>query len=157
MKLAIISDTHGNYPLAIRAIEAREGFDHIIHLGDNIDDAWVVEDAIGQEIIKVPGNCDFVSTLPRELTQDFAGKLLFVSHGDRYRVKEGLARLVKKAASTTADIVLFGHTHAPLVEEINNTLFINPGSLAQNCPVPSFAILSIVKGVASAEIITLDH
>lgn len=157
MRIAIISDTHGNYPLAIRALDRHEAFEQIIHLGDNIDDAWVVEEAIGRGIIKVPGNCDFAGSVPREIAHTFAGKVLFISHGDRYRVKEDLARLHNKAKSAAADIVLFGHTHAPLVAEIDGMLFVNPGSLAQNCDLPSFAILTISEGMVSAEIIPLTH
>jgi putative phosphoesterase len=52
--------------------------------------------------------------------------------------------LLYHAKEAQADIVCFGHTHRPYVEEIDNILFINPGSLCyprSKYPEPTYCIL----------------
>ncbi len=51
-----------------------------------------------------------------------------------------------------ADIVLYGHTHMPSIEEANGILFINPGSMKTCMESQTMAILHIEKGEAKAEI-----
>ncbi len=152
MKLLILSDTHGNYPLAIKALEMAGQIDQIIHLGDGIDDARIIEEITGHRIIKVPGNCDLSAPEPRELLTVLAGKLFLVTHGDNYNVKAGLARLHKKACDENADIVLYGHTHASFAGELDGMLFVNPGCLRYKWPITSYAIISIDADRASARI-----
>lgn len=152
MKLLILSDTHGNYPLAIRALEEAGQVDQVIHLGDEIEDARMIELITGRPLIKVAGNCDLGSEESREISVTFGGKSLFVTHGDRYLVKSGLASLRKKAADAGAEIVLYGHTHVAAIEKIDGMLFINPGCLRHNCRSASYAILTIAAGKAAAKI-----
>jgi len=152
MKLLILSDTHGNYPLAIKALEMAGQIDQIFHLGDGIDDARIIEEITGHRIIKVPGNCDLSAPEPRELLTVLAGKLIFVTHGDNYNVKAGLALLHKKACQENADIVVYGHTHVGYAGELDGILFVNPGCLRYKWPITSYAIISIDAGRASAGI-----
>lgn len=157
MRIAILSDTHGSYPLAFRALDIAGPVDHVIHLGDNIEDARILENALGLVLIKVPGNCDFETGAPRELVNSFTGKQFFISHGDRYGVKFSLEKLRRKALSVKAEVVLFGHTHTPLVQEIDGMLFVNPGCLSEACETLTFAIITIEAGCVSAELITLQQ
>ena len=52
--------------------------------------------------------------------------------------KEGLgswttdARLAELAETTTAQVVLCGHTHTPFVRDIGGVLWVNPGSLGRS-------------------------
>ncbi|KAF0216253.1 MAG: hypothetical protein FD174_3707 [Geobacteraceae bacterium] len=157
MKLLILSDTHGNYSLAIRAIAQQNGhFDRIVHLGDEMEDACIIEKIIGQPVDKVPGNCDFAAKTPRELCKTLAHKKIFLTHGDKYNVKAGLAQLHKKALAERAQIVLYGHSHVAAIETIDDVLFINPGCLHKSCTNPTYAILSIISGEISAEIISVN-
>jgi putative phosphoesterase len=152
MKLLILSDTHGNYPLAIRALELAGRIDQVFHLGDGIDDARIIEEITGHNIIKVPGNCDLTATEPREVLTVLAGKTIFATHGDSYNVKAGLGLLHKKACQENAGIVLYGHTHVGYTGELDGILYVNPGCLRYKWPVTSYAIISIDAGRASAGI-----
>jgi predicted phosphodiesterase len=124
MRFLIISDTHGNYPLAFRALEMAGPVDLIIHLGDGIEDARLIEEITGRDIIKVPGNCDISASDP----------------GDKARTEK-------------AEIVLYGHTHTGSVELLEGTLFVNPGCLRYKWPTASYALLDVdPAGNASAGI-----
>jgi putative phosphoesterase len=51
---------------------------------------------------------------------------------------------------TPADVVLCGHTHQPVVQQVGAVLVVNPGSVGQRCwngaePVFSFALLDPVR------------
>jgi uncharacterized protein len=153
MRFLILSDTHGNYPLAFRALEMAGPIDRIFHLGDGIEDARLIEEITGHDIVKVPGNCDFSLTDPADVSEVFAGKRFFITHGDRYSVKGGIALLSARARAEHAEIVLYGHTHVGAVELLDGTLFVNPGCLHYKWPYVSFALLDIdPSGRASAGI-----
>jgi putative phosphoesterase len=143
MRLLILSDTHGNYPLAFRALELAGPVDRIIHLGDGIEDARLMEEITGREIVKVPGNCDVAAPDPVDIVAMIAGKKFFITHGDRYAVKRGLDRLRNRARSEQAEIVLYGHTHIGAVELLDGSLFINPGCLRHKCPTAGYALLDV--------------
>jgi putative phosphoesterase len=156
MKLLILSDTHGNYPLAIKAIEQAGQVDQIVHLGDDMEDAFIIERIIGQPVIKVPGNCDFAAKVPRELCKSIAQKNILLTHGDKYNVKAGLAQLHKKALAERAHIVLYGHSHLAGIETIEEILFVNPGCLHRSSIKPTYATLNIFSGEVSAQIIPVQ-
>jgi uncharacterized protein len=153
MRFLILSDTHGNYPLAFRALEMAGPIDRIFHLGDCIEDARLIEEITGRDIVKVPGNCDFTVSEPGDISAVFAGKRFFITHGDKYSVKGGLAPLCFKARSENAEIVLYGHTHIGSVDLLEGTLFVNPGALRHKWHSPSFALLDVdFSGIAHASI-----
>jgi putative phosphoesterase len=156
MRLLILSDTHGNYPLAVKALEEAGQVDQIIHLGDEFEDACMIEAILGSPLIKVPGNCDLGVDDARTITMTFDGSRIFMTHGDRYQVKSGLARLHKKATAEQAGIVLYGHTHVAAITEIDGILFVNPGCLDNKCSTPSYAILTITHGKVVAEICPIN-
>uniref|UniRef100_A0A831XDF4 Phosphoesterase n=1 Tax=Geobacter metallireducens TaxID=28232 RepID=A0A831XDF4_GEOME len=156
MKIAVFSDTHGNQSLTAQALDLAGRVDRIVHLGDEIDDAEFLELLSGQEVIKVPGNCDISTDSPREALVNLGGKKFFLTHGDRYGVKGGLDKLVRKAAAEKADVVLYGHTHIRSVVTINGTLYVNPGCLKRGFSDPSFALLSLDDGVVSAAIVPVQ-
>ena len=80
------------------------------------------------DVVAVSGNCDFFSDYPNERLVNLDGTLIFLTHGNKYGVKSTLNYLKEKAKEEQADIVLFGHTHIPYVEEWHNIYFANPGT-----------------------------
>lgn len=154
MKVLVVSDTHGNY-LAPLTIFKETGADLLIHLGDELDDALTLELILDRPIIKVPGNCDPGAKEPRELLETIAGTRFFITHGDHYRVKNGLHRLVEKAKELKAAVALFGHTHRPLSQKEDGVLLINPGTLMAGSDAKSYALLTVTPFKVSAEIIHL--
>ena len=152
MRFLILSDTHGNYPLAIKALEMAGQVDRIFHLGDGIEDARFIEEITGHRIIKVPGNCDLTATDPSDISAVFADRKFFITHGDSYNVKSGLALLHKKACMENVQIVLYGHTHVGSAEVLDGILYVNPGCLRSRWPDTSYAILSIDSGIVRVKI-----
>lgn len=156
MRIIVISDTHGNYPLAVRAMDQAGRIDHIIHLGDVTDDATMMEQALGRPVIRVAGNCDLASKEPKEIATTFGQLNFLITHGDRYNVKSGLSQLQVKARSAKSDVVLYGHTHMAHIIRHDGILFVNPGCLAVACAAKSFARLTITGNHAAAEIIPVE-
>lgn len=145
MKVIVISDTHGNFPLAMRACEQAEPIDAAIHLGDgdNGNDADLLAEVLNVDVIRVAGNCDHGFAAPRELLWECNGKRLLLTHGDRYGVKNGMGRLEQRGIEAGADAVLFGHTHFATITTLSGMLFVNPGTLMNSGAPTTFAILEI--------------
>lgn len=152
MRVLVISDTHGNFQLALQACDLAEPIDAVLHLGDGGDDAAFLMHALDIEVIHVAGNCDIGSASPRELLWEREGKRLLLLHGDAYGVKSGLGRLEKRAVETGADAVLFGHTHRAAVTSLSGILAVNPGTLMRTSLQTSFAVLEITPGGISAQL-----
>jgi len=157
MKIAVLSDTHGNYPLAIQMLDRFSNLDCIIHLGDTLQDAEVIECALDIPVVKLAGNCDTSPNAPRELLLTINTMTFFLSHGDLYRVKSGLEIIYQKAASENAAVVLYGHTHVPVIQKQGKILLVNPGTLKEAAPHQSLAILTFQHGEVSAEIVPVSN
>ncbi|BCS54489.1 phosphoesterase [Geobacter sp. SVR] len=151
-----MSDTHGNYPQALKACQQAEPFDLVIHLGDGGDDVDVLSHCLDREVIHVAGNCDHGSKAPRELIRECAGKRLLLLHGDQYRVKRGLQDLERHASALGVDAVLFGHTHCAAVVPLSGMLFVNPGTLIKTGSANTFAILEIGPSGIDASLHEID-
>ncbi len=155
MNVGIISDTHGNERALRRALSALPDMDAWIHLGDHASDSRVLLSA-NVPVYAVRGNCDFSGDYELEAVLTLEGARLYLTHGHRYDVKRGVETVFYRAEEKLCGVVLFGHTHVPLVEAWGNILGVNPGSAA--LPVrgkPSVARLSIEKGDVNARIVLL--
>ena len=152
MRILVISDTHGNFPLAFKACDMAGAFNILIHLGDGGDDAALLEDALEVAVIHVAGNCDLGSASPRELLWECEGKKLLLVHGDAYGVKNGLGRLEKRAREVGADAVLFGHTHRAAIITLSGILAVNPGTLIRASQHTTFALLEIAAAGITASL-----
>jgi len=155
MKIMVISDTHGNYLGPLACLEEGSDVELIVHLGDEISDGRMLQKLTHVPLILVPGNCDPDAREPRELCGVLGGQRIFMTHGDLYRVKSGLDLLIAKAVSEKAVVVLFGHTHMPLVQRENGLLLVNPGTLMTASKNRSYAILEVSAESVSAEIVAL--
>lgn len=152
MRILVISDTHGNYPLALRACDQAEPLHAVIHLGDGGNDADLLSLVLGSDPIRVAGNCDSGVAAPRELIWECEGKRLLLVHGDRYGVKSGLGRLEQRGIEAGVDVVLFGHTHCATITTLSGILFVNPGTLMRSVFQTTFAILEISPDNITAHI-----
>lgn len=150
MRILVISDSHGNHPLALRACNLAEPVDYVIHLGDGSDDIELLSWVPNLTLIRVAGNCDPRSDAPREMIWECEGKRLLLAHGDRYDVKSGLGRLERRGIESGADGVLFGHTHCATIVTLSGILFVNPGTLMSSDRQATFAILEITPDGISA-------
>ena len=58
------------------------------------------------------------------------GKKIFMCHGHRYGVKYSYNSIYYRGKEVGADIVLFGHSHLPIIEECDGLTLMNPGSIS---------------------------
>ena len=69
-----------------------------------------------------------------------------ITHGHRYYIGMGNEMLKKEAVAQGADIVMYGHTHRPVIDISNDVIAINPGSLSyprQENRKPSYIIMEL--------------
>lgn len=154
MRIAVVSDTHGDGSALRRALRRAGQVDVVLHLGDHGGDLLAAADLCG-ETYAVCGNSDPRKNLPEELLLSFCGHTLLLCHGHRYGVKQGLQRLFYRGLDAGADIVLFGHTHQALQVDEEGVLLLNPGSAGRPYPgdKASVAVLELEPGIRRAEIL----
>lgn len=160
MKLfLVISDSHGDIGSLKKIVTQYPAISSVIHLGDYYKDAVTLKKICpDKEYYMVPGNCDFMaSTIPSEQILEAEGLRVLLTHGNRYNVKSGLSRLRAKALQDRLDVVLFGHTHIPMVEKSEGVLLVNPGSAGYPRGAgPTYALLEIGNGMAEARIMEVS-
>lgn len=131
MKVLIVSDTHGREQNLAEALEQTGPIDQLIHLGDVEGGAEHIRELAGDAPAAIiAGNNDFFCDLPNERIFTIGGHRIFMTHGHGYFVHSGTLYLKREARKKGADIVMFGHTHKPYMEEDNELLVLNPGSLS---------------------------
>lgn len=147
MKQALIfSDSHGRIEKAVDIIRKHPKAEAVFHCGDIGDDDGVLRQATPHAVAIVRGNCDYKPSLPTEIVTTFAGKKIAMCHGHQYLMYGGIDPLKYWAKEREADIVLFGHTHIPFVEQSSALTVINPGSISkprQEGYKKSYAVLEI--------------
>ncbi|MBC8003434.1 MAG: metallophosphoesterase family protein [Opitutaceae bacterium] len=123
MKLGLISDTH-DY-LDPRVLKMFAGVNHILHAGDVGQFSLIVELEQIAPVTAVTGNTDEGLTLRETEVVTLDGKKFLIHH----IVTPGVAspRIAARLRLEKPDVVMFGHTHKPFAQQIDQTLFFNPG------------------------------
>ena len=128
MEIGLISDTHNQLPEKIDQVF--KGVDLILHAGD-VGNSHILENLSKIAVVEgVYGNTDLYtvsSILPSRLNLNLEGMTVFMKH-DIGNIKIYHAKIRSIQRELTPDIIVFGHTHKPLFEKIQQTYFINPGS-----------------------------
>lgn len=161
-QILVISDTHVGtlQELPEGILQAIREAEWVVHCGD-YGSLVVVEELrrLARHFVGVYGNSDRGDVrhqLPPELTIQFAGKEIAVTHPHWGGHPDGLEEELV-AQFPDADAVLFGHTHEPCNLMLNGTLLFNPGQGYPSFMVPaSIGILTVGKGGLTGEILTLD-
>ncbi len=146
MRVLVMSDTHGEYKNLDQVLERERPYDLIIHLGDIEGAEDYIEAAAGCPLEAVRGNNDYFSNLPGEKIIEAGGRRIFITHGHYYYVAAGVEHLIKEGYARNVDIVMFGHTHRPLLREERGLVILNPGSLCyprQEGHRPSYIVMEI--------------
>lgn len=79
----------------------------------------------------------FLRTLQSEIRFEADGKRLRLVHGSPRRMNEylfedrPLSSFQRLAATSDADVLLFGHTHKPYTKRVDGVLFVNAGSVGK--------------------------
>ncbi|GAC1412612.1 MAG: metallophosphoesterase family protein [Gemmatimonadaceae bacterium] len=147
----LISDTHGLIrPGVYKALAKAE---LILHAGDVGGSAILDELRLIAPVKAVFGNTDPPGEpgLVDDIVIEVDGLRVHVSHGHEV----GSPTPAKLAARYDADVVIYGHTHRPLVTRHDGRLFVNPGAAGPKRfnLSPSVGVLTIANGKAEAEII----
>ncbi len=146
MRVLIISDTHRKNDNYFKLLEKIKDIDMVIHCGDTEGSEYAISEAAGCETHIVMGNNDFFSQLPKEIETQIGGYRVWITHGHTYCVSIGSERIKEEALLRGVDIVMFGHTHKPLLEVEDDVIAVNPGSLSyprQDGRRPSYMIMEI--------------
>ena len=130
MKILIVSDTHGKHMNLDRALEKECPIDMFIHLGDVEGGEDYIDAVVECEKHVVKGNNDFFSELPREEEFYIGSRKVFITHGHNYFVSLDPEQIREEGRARQADIVMFGHTHRPYLDEESDMIVLNPGSLS---------------------------
>ena len=128
----------------------------ILHAGDVGGDEILDELSIIAPVQAVFGNTDEPGNprLRAAIDIEVGGLKVHVSHGHELGAPKP-ARLIARYA---ADIIVYGHTHVPLVTNADGRLVVNPGAAgpARFDIQPSVAILEITNGVPGVRIVALS-
>ena len=155
MQILVFSDSHGMVSNMKAVILSHPKIEYIIHLGDYGTDVNEIAAENPTYIIDaVQGNCDKKKQYPMEKVLQLVGKRILITHGHSYGVKYSFTSIIAKGLQDKIDVVLFGHTHEPLIQSMEGILFVNPGSISKPKAVSNatFAILEINKDGIQANI-----
>jgi putative phosphoesterase len=154
--IGLISDTHGLVrPDVHRALA---GVSLILHAGDVCGDEVLMELDLIAPTHAVFGNCDDSSTprLVREIVRVERGIRIHVSHGHEL----GAPTVPRLLAAYDADVIVYGHTHRPLIARDGPRLVVNPGAAGPRRfdIVPSVGRLTIApSGAFDVELVDLAY
>jgi phosphoesterase, MJ0936 family len=146
MKILVVSDSHGRTHNLEKVIEKVQPIDLMIHLGDFENSEDYINAIAPCRIEMVSGNNDYFADAEKEKLITIGNYSIFLSHGHRYGVNFGTDRIKEAALQMGADIVMFGHTHQPLIDLTGKVWAINPGSISQprqENRIPTFIIMDI--------------
>jgi putative phosphoesterase len=130
MRILVCSDSHGRRDRLVLALEQQPGAGILAFLGDGAADAAFFAREPGRAAYLVRGNCDGAACgLPLWEAFTVLGKNVLCTHGHAAGVKFGLEGLLRAGRERGADLVLFGHTHEPLVYYEGGVTLFNPGSI----------------------------
>ncbi len=152
--IGLISDTHGL--LRPEVFTALAGVSEILHAGDVGPADILVELATIAPTRAVFGNTDAPgrSDLSERWELTLGGIRVLVTHGHELGVPTP-EKLV--AAYPQAEVIVYGHTHKPMVTRVGDTLVVNPGAAGPRRfeVTPTVARLSIARGAANVEMVPL--
>lgn len=148
MRLGVLSDTHGL--LRPEVFEVFRAVDHILHGGDvGAPDVLIALEAIAP-VTAVYGNTDgpeLRARLPQVAELELDGFSVVVTHGDQF---ERATPAALHAAFPKAEIIVYGHTHKPVLELVDRTVTVmNPGGAGHprfGIP-PSVGIMELEAGI----------
>ena len=151
--VGLISDTHGLLRPGVH--KALTGVELILHSGDVGGSGILDELRLIAPVRAVYGNTDPPGDpgLTEEIVVSIDGIRVHVSHGHEV----GSPTPAKLAARYDADVVVFGHTHRPLVSRVGTQLFVNPGAAGPKRfnLAASVGRLTIARGMAEVEIVDI--
>lgn len=151
MRIGLIADTHGL--IRPEAVQALAGVDLILHAGDVGGRAVIASLEAVAPVRAVRGNIDAHHAYPASFECALEGTRIHVSHGHEV----GSPTPERLAAKYVADVIVYGHTHRPLIANVAAILVVNPGAAGPRRfdLQPSVAILTLPE--REVRLIPLAH
>lgn len=163
MKIIVTGDTHipgRGTTLPARLINECRNADLILHTGD-----WKsmkVYDLLSEfaEVKGVTGNVDdeeMRERFPLQQVIEAEGFRIGLVHG--HGEKKTTERRAQEAfEGVPLDLIIFGHSHIPMLRYMNKTLLLNPGSPTDKRKLPrySFAVLHLEEELRAELIFFTD-
>lgn len=149
MRLGIISDTHGI--LRPEVFEVFKDVDQILHAGDVGPLDLLTELAAIAPVTAVYGNTDGMDVrakLRRVAKVELDGFIIVVTHGDQFG--RGVKPAQLHEAFPEADLIIYGHSHMPLLELADVVVTVmNPGAAGpRRFDIPaSVGIIELEAGI----------
>ena len=154
MRILVLSDSHGNVDNMARAVELTAP-DRVLHLGDCQRDLTALRGRFPALPMEgVPGNCDWGSCDQPERLLEIGGVRIFMLHGHTRNVKSSPMAAMYAAKEYGAQVLLFGHTHVPLVDNDGSLLTLNPGAAGDPLHA-TCGVLTIENGRADVSTLRL--
>jgi predicted phosphodiesterase len=152
MKIGVVADTH--HPEFLDALpaglfDALEGVDLILHAGDVGGRETLERLAEIAPVEAVRGDHDGdLAELPKRRVIEAGGRRIGIIHGNRNRLLEEPVTFVGTVSLgylwptpgldgwlrrrfPNAEVIVYGHTHAPRLRRRNGVLLFNPGAVYQ--------------------------
>jgi hypothetical protein len=138
MRVLVVSDTHvaaAQVPWLLELLRPHlDGVTHILHAGDAVSAELYDRLSELAEVHAVAGNMDPDEVRERWPVQDvleLGGRRVGMIHG--WGGPQDLPRRVRErfqepGGRVPLDVLVFGHSHQPLVEKRDGLLLLNPGS-----------------------------
>ena len=82
-------------------------------------------------------NKAYLRSLHKEIRFEADGRRVLLVHGSPRKMNEylfedrAISSFQRLAASSNADIIVFGHTHKPYTKGVDDVLFVNVGSVGK--------------------------
>ena len=157
MIIGILSDTH-SFAIPTPVIERFKTVDLIIHAGDicNLQTLKFLKKIAPTKAVQ--GNMDEAAVkkeLPLKEIIVCDGLRIGVTHGHLGDSREALKNAISSFKDDKMDVVIFGHSHQAINEQVGTTLYFNPGSPNDVIKAKffSYGLISIEAGKIKAEIV----
>ncbi len=132
--IGVISDSHDNLPAIRRAVGlfTEAGCRLVVHAGDFVAPFAAAElRTLGCPVKAVFGNCDGerpgLAKALKDIGEIREAPFPFEFEGLRFLIIHLDGLIDRYLASEAPNVLIFGHTHRPLVERRAGTLLLNPG------------------------------
>lgn len=153
MLVGLVSDTHSL--VRPELFDALNGVALILHAGDVGGQGVLDELRAIAPVLAVYGNTDVPGepNLRSHLSLDLEGLSIHVSHGHEL----GSPTPERLLGRYSADVIVFGHTHKPLIERCGPRLVVNPGAAGPRRfnVKPSVARMRVENSQAEVELVWL--
>ena len=162
--IGVLGDTHVSATPGRRSLDPvfdffrRAGVGLILHAGD-VGHLSVIENLERIAPVEaVRGNADpldLIETLPDRVRIGIGSRVVLLLHGHHGKTALKAARA---AADPEIDLIVFGHSHRPLIDREGSTILFNPGSPTERRWNPHFGVglLRISDAEIKPELVLFD-